>query len=509
MRLDQDFPVSVRVVSAEPRREIRYDGLVGVERLAALEQALQSARSSWSDDPAEAASSWIREHTLSILADLEIAPDSGASYPNVWERFGWSHSPDNAGDQDGVNQAAINRALCLVVGLPSPVLRSAIEGLAHWAYTWSTYLASHAEVLVFWQRLWPVAVEATNSRSAPCAEGELESVVRPDSTTRSVEMDTLNSTVGKIIQVFLKACPRLELSPAPFADDPCRTMRDEIVAADGDAGWISRYRLIEFIGYFLSADPDWTHQWLLQPLRSESLEALQLWQALAHRILSRDVLRVIGNSMAERAVDTRLDRETRQGLITNLVVDSLYSIMEKQEPAVARARLQQTLRAVDDEVRAHAADTVYRFVSDLSSTKDAGHLLRDVAGPFLRKVWPQEQTLTTPGVSRAFARLPAVSGSAFADAVAAVERFLVPFDCWSLSDYGLYGLDEDGSRLATINSAATGHALLTLLDSTIRTNEGAVIPDGLSEALEQIRTVAPLTVTMPQFRRLATAARRM
>jgi hypothetical protein len=135
-------------------------------------------------------------------------------------------------------------------------------------------------------------------------------------------------------------------------------------------------------------------------------------------------------------------------------------------------------------------------------------LFRTAAAPFLRNVWPQERSLTTPGVSKAFADLPATSGEAFPEAVEAVARFLVPFDCWSMLDYGLYGEDAGQARLSVINSEAKAASLLQLLDLTIGTNEGAIVPHDLSDALEQIQSIAPAMTTSASYRRLSTAARR-
>jgi hypothetical protein len=181
------------------------------------------------------------------------------------------------------------------------------------------------------------------------------------------------------------------------------------------------------------------------------------------------------------------------------------------------------LRTLDDEVRASAANAIQQFVRELSAKgatiapedgeeqvapAAAAALFRSSAAPFLREVWPQERSLATPGVSGALANLPATSGEAFAEAVDTIARFLVPFDCWSMVDYGLYGDEGEPKKLAVINDAAKARALLKLLDLTVGTSEGAVIPHDLTDALDQILKVDPTLSTSTVFRRLATAARR-
>ncbi|MFN7883451.1 MAG: hypothetical protein ACK5PF_10635, partial [bacterium] len=95
-----------------------------------------------------------------------------------------------------------------------------------------------------------------------------------------------------------------------------------------------------------------------------------------------------------------------------------------------------------------------------------------------------------------------------AEAVDAVARFLVPFECWSMVNYGLYGDEGEAKKLAIINDEAKAQALLKLLDLTVGTSEGAVIPHDLTEALDQIQSIEPALAETTVYKRLATAARR-
>jgi hypothetical protein len=234
-------------------------------------------------------------------------------------------------------------------------------------------------------------------------------------------------------------------------------------------------------------------------------------------------LETIGAAMAERANDLRLGRDTRRRLVFSLVIESLHAFRERRNPAVPNPRIQQMLRTLDDEVRASAANAIQQFVRDLSAKAgtnapedgeeqedpaSAAALFRTAAAPFLREVWPQERSLATPGVSGALADLPATSGEAFAEAVDTIARFLVPFECWSMVNYGLYGDKGEAKKLAIINDEAKAQALLKLLDLTVGTSEGTVVPHDLTDALDLISNVSPTVVATNAFSRLATAARR-
>ncbi|WP_027053050.1 hypothetical protein [Mesorhizobium erdmanii] len=524
MNVGEGFPEASQAYDLSPGPDSKYDALNGVARLRALEVALSTSRGGWNDDPAERANDWLQqiENALLVLDDLEATGNGGDAFPRVWNRFGWAHSPKNQSTRSDVQrnlEAEANRVLALLNVLADATLSAAIEGISAWMDTWNKRVVAAELGLPVWMRIWPIAVEATNTKSDNADDADLSVVARVVGDDREpMDLDTLNTPAGKLTGVFLAACPRLTAeSPNPFhAGSNARQMLDTVISATGRSGLIVRHRLIEALPYFLRADRSWTEQHLIAPLLNDTGSSLALWRAIARRTHFTEVLKVIGGAMAERATDRRLGRETRRRLVFSLIIESLHAFREQREPAVPNSRIQQMLRTLDDEVRASAANAIQQFVRELSAKDRSGvleapgpaDLFRSAAMPFLQQVWPQERSLATPGVSGAFADLPATSGEAFAEAVDAIERFLVPFECWSLLDYGLYGEDGGEKKLAIINSEAKAKALLRLLDLTIGTSEGAVIPHGLTEALDQIRYAAPELAKDPIYRRLSTAARR-
>jgi hypothetical protein len=172
------------------------------------------------------------------------------------------------------------------------------------------------------------------------------------------------------------------------------------------------------------------------------------------------------------------------------------------------------LRSVEDETRAFAADAVQIFLSDVAQpnagdeeTED--YLFYRAVCPFLETVWPKEKSLATPGISEAFADLPATAKGAFASAVKSVEPYLVPFDCWSLIDFGLYdNSDIDKPNFTVVQSSRDAESLLTLLDCCIGSSQDSVVPYDLSDALDHILTVSSYLSNSPGYRRLATLTRR-
>jgi hypothetical protein len=520
-RLDEGFLGSPKGGWVPPNPDSRYDLLAGEERLKALEVALSATRTGWDDDPAGRAVDWIRQpgKPERVLIDFESSPDGGAAFPRVWERFGWAHSPtaeqgEEAAKRDLMAEGV--RVLSLLGKLPEATVREAIDGISEWLSAWEKQVVIVPEGLNVWLKFWPIAVEATNTEQTAEEEIHLNTVVQSSDGREPMDLDTLNTPTGKLVGVFLAACPNLRENDRPFdAEGAPRRMRDTIIAATGRSALIALHRLIEVLPYFLRADPDWTHKHLITPLIPNNSDAIALWSAIARQIHSSDVLKIIGGQMAERATDRQLSRETRESLVFSLILECLHAFREQREPVVPYARIQQMIRLLDDEVRAYGAGAVQRFVHDISASPEGEQapptpeqLFRVAAAPFLRQVWPQERTLVTPGVSRALADLPATAREAFAEAVQVIELFLVPFECWSLLDYGLYGEEDSNPRLSNIDNHQKAAAFLRLLDLTIGKAEGSVIPYDLADALDQIRRFAPDLAASQEFRRLATAARR-
>lgn len=520
MSIDDGFSKGVETRSVPRNPDARYDTLIGVDRLRELEASLSANRGGWDDDPAERANDWLMqpEKAALVLSDLETVGNGGSDFPRIWDRFAWAHSQPRPAETPQRNlQEEVGRVLALLELLSENTLSSAIEGVSHWLYAWKTQIVASPGGLRIWLRVWPIAVEETNARQEKEDDADLKvTATASDTEGKPVELDTLNPPAAKLVDVFLSACPSLAQTGAPFAaGSPARIMRDAVIADTGRSGLIARHLLIEKLPYFLRADHDWTQEHLITPLLNDDGTSLALWGAIARRTHFTEVLKIIGDAMAERATDRRLGREIRQMLVFSLVVESLHAFRDKREPAVPNPRIQQMLRTLDDEVRASAANAVQQFVRDLSTKQpedqnapSAADLFRSAAAPFLRDVWPQERSLATPGVSGAFADLPATAGDAIAEAVNAIERFLVPFECWSMIDYGLYGDDNGEKKLAIVNDSSKASAFLHLLDLTVGSSEGAVVPLDLTDALDQIRSVAPVLADSPAFRRLSTAARR-
>jgi len=500
-----------------PNPDNQFDLLSGKDRLTALEYALSRERSAWGERFSNRAADWIRDklNYLRVLEDFCLLDPKDIKYPNVWEQFGWAHSipTDNASSEDAPvrdPQLESEKVEALLLHLDSASLKKAIDGVSQWISVWSFHLKDTLNSVALWDKVWPIAVQATNALQPNDEEPDLNTVGKPDKS-EPMDLDTLNTPAGKLTNLFFQKCPNNSVGSTKFnSRSIVRKMANQIVDAPGRSGLIGKHRMIEQINYFIHLDPAWTRTNLIGPLLEDGKSSLPLWRAIARRTQFKDVLQYIGDQLLVRVQDDRLGRPTRHSLLFSLIIECLISLYEHRDSVIAFPQVQQMLRNLDDESRAHGLQTLQRFVSQKNEkpSDTPEKRFRTAVVPFLQDVWPQETSLATPGSSKALSALPAASGSAFAEAVNVIERFLVPFPCWSIHDYGLHGLKDGNPKIAVINTARKVKAFLTLLDLTIGTAESAIIPHDLAGVLEHLRKVSPDISESYAFRRLSTAARR-
>lgn len=495
----------------------RFFLLQGQERLSALENALSTVRSSWSDKTSSNAFAWINENFnyLLVLQDLFNHREYGNSFPNVWERFGWIHKP-NFDEDSGVehprnlsNEA--HQVVSMLMELKSETVRKAIDGLSEWVRSWSNKIKDEPRVLSFWGKMWPNAVQATNALQKNDEVPDLNTIAI-SKVSEPQDLDTLNTPAGRMLDLFISLCPNLE-HPGTHNLRPnsnLRKLADQISSAPGRAGLIGKHRMIEHIGYFLRLDPAWTEENLVTSLKENSATSLPLWRAIARKTLHAPVLKHIGVEVLQRVLDDRLDRSSRNNLLFSLILECLNAQYREQEPVISYDQIQQLIRNLDDESRAHGLQTIIGYIQykseDGQDTPEKK--FRKAIVPFLNEVWPQERSFATPASSKILAKLPQAAGKDFIKAVSLIERFLVPFSCWSMLDYGLYGTINGKPKISVINSVSKANALLKLLDLTIGTSEVAVIPHELPQVLQHLKSVSPKLESNFIFRRLATQARR-
>ena len=516
---------SVRYIRGpSPGPAVRFDNLDGEARLRALEGALSGGRHHWEDSAGSQASAWIQnpEQAEQLLSDLESCVGAAEEYPHVLDCFAWFHTPPLPHHDGGPTRNAsieADRVLGLMGEVSEATLVTAIGGICHWLHAWRRHALRFEFGGDLWLRAWPIAVDETNAAHLAQDNDDIASFFRsPDSEDRIADVDTLNTPSGKLVRAFLDTFLSEDEIEHIFVDGHIGSeMLGRIMDVAGHSGLIVRCLLMQRLPSLLQANPDWTKQNILPSLSGDDVQSILLWRALALHQLPMHTLTVIGADLLQTVLDARLGERTRESLIQSVVFENLHAFHERRDAAVPCARLSQMLRFADEEIRACTSRAV-RIYQDETPEKaerprTAAEVFRSAVRPFLQQAWPQERSLGTPTVSHELSGIPAVTGEAFEEAVEEIERFLTPFDCWSMLDYGFYDNGETGDettpQLSTmIDDEPNARALLRLLDRTIGDAQNAVIPYDLSLALNRIEAVARKLAKDPAFRRLSAAARR-
>lgn len=494
--LDFGFRVGPRVQRVAAQPDQRFASMQGSKRLDALEAALGENR----DGPN--AEGWMRE-TINIEVithDLKRLDVDINQYPTIMSRICRYLRPTEGDNQLGRD------VLGLLLNLDGKNLRLVVSEASDWLRKWTRELKDEDRVPGFWLRLWEAALAEYVPHEAR-EEGETS------------EHWMIVTTIWDLTTALILLCPNLKDRPRPFDKGALRSMRNALEQAEGETSLIARYVLVGELSYFNSADEQWTRSYLIDPLLN--LDEPALWESLSQTNPTKELLDTLGPSIAKKSIDTRLKRDVKEALAARLVTDMLLALMEGANPAIKSSNLTNMLRMVDGEVRAHAANGISRFIEywtgpadrkPENGARDPAQFFADVVSPFLSGVWPKDAHLVTPGVSEAFAGIPALSGSAFSDAVVAIEHYLIPFDCWSLYDFGMHSKSEDksfGENLSVIiDTEEAAKALLTLLDKSVGQSDEAIVPHDLSAALEQVKKISKESAKSPIFRRLSTQARK-
>ena len=132
-------------------------------------------------------------------------------------------------------------------------------------------------------------------------------------------------------------------------------------------------------------------------------KSVLLWRAVASTWIDSDVLKIIGEEAAKRVLDDRLGKKAQEDLVSCLVHEVISAFKDGREPSISQDRISQTLRAANDQIREQAASTIWDFQDYAYRVAQGAHAphtsFLSAVKPFLERVWPQERSLTTAGVS--------------------------------------------------------------------------------------------------------------
>lgn len=496
IELTHGFNQGVRLIHRVRTVEKTFDAMPTTKLLDELAKSL--ADTGW-DDKSQNASEFIAENASVVLSLLKKAEGTVAA--KVWQALGYAYRPENlnatpdTASQEDKDRILIALSICdSIVDERETVLSKAVDGLASFMTNWDRLLTSREEFQNAWLRLWPFAVEKTNSSKTDRSE---------------YNQEDFNSPVGQLALAFIKTCPAVKSGDNPLSEGRWPQMLQAMSETTGIARIHTQFVLVVELAYFIVAAEQWSRDFLLRPLINalESQETAVLWEAFSMADLpQKEVVTELAPSLVAAALSDRLSSEVRGNLSKRVIWSSLMDRAQKEEPAVSIDVIQQMLRLGTDEVRMEAvgAFSQYLELDDDLMEEERFEIVKSV----FSDVWPKELTLSSKTVSERLARLPAETASCYVEATEMILPYLTPFDCWSLYDFGVVDLDEDRDEFKIINDPKKAAAFLSILDRSVAGDDGAIVPNSLEKALFHIKKISPKLEKDAQYQRLLTLSRR-
>lgn len=488
------FNQGVRLITRDRTVAQSFDGIATSRLLDELANSL--TEDGW-DDRSENAANFIGTNAPVILKLLGEFPNVSTS-SKIWQAFGHRFSPSdlNVGPDQAqpadLDRIPIALQACKAITVERPeVLGRAIDGLTAFIGNWDRLLGESDDFRRAWLTLWPYAVRRTNERL--------------DATT-PLSNKAFGTPVGQMIWAMIGMCPRIRNGDTPMAGGMWPAILSAVESADGEALLNARYVLIRDLGYFYVASPEWATKNLVVPLVNSSHP--DFWEAFSTGNLPQyELMSQLAEPIIKATTLSEIPGKVKADLAERVIWSMIFDRKENKPPAVPVALAQQMLRMGGDAVRRQVVRSLIEFLNQNDDAFDQRARF-DLAKSVFQDVWPKELTLSSRAVSEELAEFPAAAGEYYAQAAELILPYLTPFDCWSLWDYGLMDTNEADRKFKLIDTPTKAVALLSILDRTVGGEDGAIIPDGLQEALSHIASLSPKIEKNPLFQRLVTLNRR-
>jgi len=309
----------------------------------------------------------------------------------------------------------------------------------------------------------------------------------------------LNEAEGKIGTILLNELGRRrrasEQDPVPR---PFKTRIERLVVAEGALGHLGRASMMDGLTWFHSVEPDWSRATLVPSLSWQSAStANACWRVvLAGRIAPASLHNLLLPDLLETARRPGVSREG-QHLAGWLLLPLLWrQTGDAADYAIGAQDVRQALTRGGDDLSSAAAFWLVGALEELED--DAAQRWRERVGPLLAETWPQESALRSPEVSQTLARLPALAGDAFPEAVDSVVPLVVPLEPWDAVMW--LEFDDDGMHRFDDHPAA----MLQLMEALFNP---ASPPAELTAMLQRIAAASPELENGATYRKLLGWAR--
>jgi hypothetical protein len=359
-----------------------------------------------------------------VLDALAALPQDASLIDNAWKLL-LSYAHEKA-DDAGVALQVAEETARLALALPKPLFQSLAGQFSYWLDGTEEHLPHFVGADDLWHALLPYAAAIANEKDTQSVEKDVD-----------LSSAALNEPLGHLLSMFLRRCPTMPIAQEERPPLPPEYV-DVLRRLNGRAKEILINRMAIQMNYFVRADKRWLDEFVISPMTLEGDLSDRAWEAFGKfaPLPSSEIWPQLQGAVFRRLSSSGLSPEARRRLAEMCVVVWARSKHVESGYVLDTASLKNSLGFSNDDVRGAAAwqfSTMFRSKEGGGDDTSTSDWWRRVGKTFFKEVWPLEPTLQIAVTANDFARIPAGVGfKNFADAVATILPYLVPFEVWAV-----------------------------------------------------------------------------
>ncbi len=419
-----------------------------------------------------------------ILGALEVSEPADENFLPAFRLL--LSSPHIVSEDLAAERDIAQRIIDTALGLSQWHFESLADRLSYWLDASDEKLKSLNNAEELWGKLLPLAARSANAKQ--------------DEEEEDLTSASLNEPFGHLLSFVIRRCLTLDKGPSALP----RHLFAQLMTINGRAHEMWANRMAISINYFATAEEHWLNRVVIQPMKRADKEGLRLWEAFSKfsQAPSEKVWASLELSLYKRLQTLDLSPDAMRRLSEMCVMVWIWSRSSPKSYRINVPMMRSALSLTNDDVRAAAArqfSLVFSFGPTPSDGDGSSEVRwKKIGKAFFEEVWPLEPALQTPSAANDFARIPGAVGPSFAEAVAVVAPFILPFQVWSIETE--FHLKAGKSPTDTIVSAHP-EELLALLASSISPDQGNAIYD-LAPLLDRLLAEHPRYLDDHRVRRL-------
>ena len=460
---------------------------------------------------------WVREgvNFKYLIGEMKRHKNTVLLYPIVLMLVYLTHTPHNYPEEETQEESVFEFLFSLLQSIPKKILSRKVDNFCRWLDSWKENLTSASMVFDIWKELYEIIIQEYK-------EQKDENLLNKNNQRALIDINNISleiyrSPFATLINIFISLVEKDNAALIPTTHDSSLiSMRDQLIDSEDPVKLIAIARMIEKFPLFLNIDEQWALDNLLSPLKEYDERSKLLWVVLSQSPIDYKRLEILGDYILAPIQDLTLALEPRKNLMKSIIYGTLNSYVNEGELnlPIIKNKLIETLRRISDEERVHISDLLQGYLKYYCSSSNEIVANSDTVKYadsvilFIREIWPKEPIFKSKEISSHFAMLPAYAHNRFSEMYETVKRYIVPFECYSMINFGFFLYEENELSVknlkSTIQTREDALSLLKLIKQSINyESDRRIKPYELEFVLAFIRDDYTELASSVEFKQLA------